>query len=225
VIALALVAAALVAVLAAHAPRRAVAARRPGPTRQRTRWARLVPARRVGPPDEPTVAAWCDDVARRVRAGASLTGAVEADPRDERIAQVLDPVRLALRRGASLADSARTAARAADGGAWSLALGAVHAAAVLGGPGAAALEQTAAVLRARHADQAERRVHAAQARMSTLVLTVLPIASLVVAVAGSAAVRDAVVSATGAACVTAGLALELAGWWWSRRILDGRGPA
>jgi tight adherence protein B len=223
----ALLAAALVAVVAAHLPRRAVGPRRAGGRGERRRLRRFATDRRRRRPDEVAVAAWCDEVARRVRAGASLTGAVDTASGDVRVAHALEPLRLALHRGASLADATDPGmtSTGASGRAWSLALGSVHAAAVLGGPAADVLEATAAVLRARHADLAERRVHAAQAGMSTVVLTVLPLVGLVLAVAASAAVRGAVTSGPGAACVAAGVVLNAAGWWWSRRILVGADPS
>ena len=51
---------------------------------------------------------------------------------------------------------------------------------------------TASTLRARAADLAERQVHSAQARLSAVVLTLLPVAALALLLATSQATRTAV---------------------------------
>ena len=84
----------------------------------------------------------------------------------------------------------------------------MRACADLGGPAAQPLDRTAATLRARAADLAERQVHSAQARLSAMVLTLLPVAALALLLATSTATRTAVLGPSGALCLGAGAALE-----------------
>jgi Flp pilus assembly protein TadB len=90
-----------------------------------------------------------------------------------------------------------------------------------GGHPAEPLDRAAAALRARAADRAERRTHSAQARASALVMTWLPIVVLALLVAMSGAVRSVVVTPFGAWSVLAGAGLNLTGWRWMRRLVDG----
>jgi Flp pilus assembly protein TadB len=84
------------------------------------------------------------------------------------------------------------------------------------------LEQAGGVLRERRAWQYERHAQAAQARLSARVLTWLPMAFAAWGIATSGRVRAAY-SATPLTvwCTSAGIALNIVGWWWMRRIITG----
>jgi tight adherence protein B len=148
------------------------------------------------------------------------------------MAAFLDPIHLALDRGATLVDAmsaagpaTRRVARTGPPGSSGVAMvrSVLIAAADLGGPAAQALDRTAAVLRQRDADAAERRVHAAQARLSATVLTVLPVATGALLLAFDGDVRRAVTGPVGSLLLGLGLLLDMLGWWWMRRIVAG-GP-
>jgi tight adherence protein B len=167
------------------------------------------------------VARWCDDLARLVRSGTSLAAALRTASPGPALGPMLAPITLALDRGDSVAGATRRVAP--HGASVSLALGVVRACAELGGPAAQPLDRTAATLRARAADLAERQVHSAQARLSAMVLTLLPVAALALLLATSATTRSAVLGPSGMVCLGAGAALNATGWWWMRRII-GRAP-
>jgi Flp pilus assembly protein TadB len=77
------------------------------------------------------------------------------------------------------------------------------------------------VLRERRAARAERRAHGAQARLSARVLTVVPICFAAWSAVASERTRDVYLSsAAGGLSAAIGLALNLAGWRWMRRIID-----
>lgn len=191
-------------------PRVNVADGRRAPVRI-TRFARRT---RLGDDD---VAAWCDDLARRVRSGASLASALRTATPSPALSPIVAPIGLALDRGDSVAGATR---RIASGDAnVELALGVLHACADLGGPAAQPLDRAASTLRARAADLADRDVHSAQARLSALVLTLLPVAALALVLSTSPATRAAVLGSSGSICLGVGAVLNAAGWWWMRRII------
>jgi Flp pilus assembly protein TadB len=118
---------------------------------------------------------------------------------------------------------AEAAERATDGGPHlRLALGVISTASRLGGPSAASIDRTAVALRQRAADLDERSAQAAQARLSTHVMTAVPLLMLAVLLATDADVRSAATSTIGAGCIGVGLALNLLGWWWMHRIVGAR---
>jgi tight adherence protein B len=177
------------------------------------------PERRRPRPMDDDVAAWCDDAARRVRSGASLTTAVVEARCSERLTWHLAPLRLAIERGAKLGDAVlRVTAPPAP---LVLALAVVRACAEIGGPAAAPLDRVGATLRARVADAAERRAHSAQARLSAVALTALPVGALAVLVIVAEPIRAVMVTPAGFACGVVGGALNVAGWRWMRRITNG----
>ena len=100
-----------------------------------------------------------------------------------------------------------------------LAAHAISTAHGFGGPVAATLDAAAAQLRERVALQAEAQVHSAPARLSARVLTAVPVVFCCWNVATSPAVRTAWLGPIGAVCAVAGGVLNLAGWWWMRRIV------
>lgn len=170
-----------------------------------------------GTPNARAVAAWCDDIARRVRSGSTLRDAVATLPADPTTERATAPLRLAIERGASVADAI---ARLDAGGAHlRLALGVIATASRIGGPAAASIDRAAMLLRQRAADLDERATQAAQARLSSHVMTAVPLLMLAALVATDDDVRSVMTSPIGTVCVVAGLALNAAGWWWMRRIV------
>ncbi len=93
------------------------------------------------------------------------------------------------------------------------------AAAELGGPVAATLDAGASLLRERVAAREEALAHSAQARLSARVLTAVPVAFAAWSAVGSGSFRAAVLTPAGTAAVALGGALNLAGWWWMRRVV------
>jgi tight adherence protein B len=100
-----------------------------------------------------------------------------------------------------------------------LALGVTATASRVGGPSAASIDRAAMLLRQRAADLDERATQAAQARLSSHVMTAVPLLMLAALVATDDDVQSALASPVGTACVVAGLVLNAAGWWWMRRIV------
>jgi tight adherence protein B len=173
--------------------------------------------RRHRQPSARAVAGWCDDIARRVRSGSSLRDAVTALPLDAATERATSSLRLAIDRGLSVADAV---GRVVDAGAHlRLALGVIATTSRVGGPSAASIDRTAMLLRRRAADLDERSSQAAQARLSTHVMTAVPLLMLGVLLATDVDVRSAAASPVGGGCIVAGLVLNGVGWWWMRRIV------
>lgn len=169
-------------------------------------------------PSPRAVAGWCDDIARSVRSGSSLRDAVTVLPADAATERATSPVRLAIDRGTSVADAV---GRVSDAGPHlGLALRVIATASRIGGPSAASIDRTAALLRQRAGDLDERSSYAAQARLSTHVMTAVPLLMLGLLVATDDDVRSAVTSPVGAGCIAAGLVLNIVGWWWMHRIVE-----
>ena len=95
----------------------------------------------------------------------------------------------------------------------------IAVAAEMGGPASAYLDRVAAALRLRGADDRERKAQAAQAKLSALVLTVVPASALVLLLVTDPDVRRVLGTATGGLCVLIGLTLNAAGAWWMRRTI------
>ena len=186
-------------------------------------------------PDD--VARWCDDLARRVRAGSSLGGrsariherrARRCTPRRHRSATPSSAARRSPSRWRcwprwTAPDAAhRPSCGPSAPGQQHLALACsvIAAVAEVGGSAAPALDRAASALRLRAIDRDDRATHAAQARLSAHVLTVLPLLMLSVLVLADADVRDVVIAGrVGATCVLIGATLNLVGWWWMRRVI------
>lgn len=222
------VAAALVAVavVTVAVPRRPVRGRVP-PSIGRAdghrtgRFAPVVRRRRPRSPRARDVAAWCDDLARDLRGGATLRLALlTVVPSDGATAELTAPVRLGLDRALTVAEAT---ARVLDPGPHlRLALAVIAASADTGGSAAAAIDRVAGTLRQRAADHDERRVHAAQARLSAHVMTAVPLLMLGLLVTTDDGVRAILGTPIGAACVMAGLLLNATGWLWMGRIVGAR---
>lgn len=200
--------AALVAVLVALIGARAGARLRSSPRRPKS-------PRRRSRLDSPDYASLLDGMASQVRSGASLTNAaIDEIGRSSPLHPVLDRL--------NVGESLTNALQAVDTGDvdQALTVQALSAAAHLGGPIAATLDEAAAVLRERAAARAERRAHGSQARLSARVLTIVPLGFAVWSATTSQHTRDVYTStAAGGLCAICGLALNLIGWRWMRRII------
>jgi tight adherence protein B len=218
-----LVTAAAVAVLALRLTRCGGTAppRRPGGAPARRHLSRLARRRRTvrASAADAVVAVWCEQAARSVRGGASLSRAMtDATDAEPRAAPCFAPALAALSRGRGL-PAAIDEIDGGPGGPVALVKPVLRACAELGGPAASALERTALALHGRHAERAERDAAAAQARLSARVLTMLPVGTLALMVVAEHGTRAALGSPTGLALVAAGLAGDAVGWWWMRHII------
>lgn len=167
------------------------------------------------------VAAWCDELARELRGGSTLRRALSTTvPADDAVADRTAPLRLGLDRALTVADAT---ARVVDPGPHlRLALAVIVATSDVGGSAAEAIDRVAGTLRQRATDHDERRVQAAQARLSAHVMTAVPLAMLALLVASDDDVRAVLRTPGGAACVLGGLVLNGSGWFWMRHIVGGR---
>ena len=162
-----------------------------------------------------------DQIAAELRAGGTISTAVTAIARgDGPLAADFARLDARTRLGATVAEGLRawTTERTAPGVGASA--GALALCATVGGPASDALEGLASSLRGRLAVAAEARALSAQARMSALVVGGAPV--LYLAWSGAVdphALHVLTGSAVGHVCFVAGVALELVGAWWMRRIL------
>lgn len=91
-----------------------------------------------------------------------------------------------------------------------------------GGSVPAALDRAAGTVRERRAAANERRAYAAQARLSAMVLSILPIGVVVWGLQGDRRTANFLLhERTGTMCLVGGLLLNAAGWFWMRRITEG----
>lgn len=166
-----------------------------------------------------------EEVARDIRAGGTVRSALD------RVA--LSPTlvgtematvrrRTTLGRGLddALASWSNSHARGSASAAVGCAAAGLQVSLVTGGRAALPLEGLAASMRDRARVAADARAHAAQGRLSAWLLGVLPVASLVLSAlldpgSSSALIRHPL----GRMCLAAGLALEVAGLLWMRRIV------
>lgn len=205
--------------------------RRTTPVRgARKRWRAIrIPGRRrtPGAVSDREMAAWCEHAARGLRAGGSLSTAIgAAGAAAPGPGQVMLPAVDALHRGLSMAAALERLVPVA-GTPQAVVTPVLRACVELGGQAAGPLDRVAANLHARADADAERVAHSAQARLSAQVLTVLPIGVFSLMALGEPSIRAASMSPIGLACILSGGALNLAGWWWMRRLIgtSGRGRA
>jgi tight adherence protein B len=130
----------------------------------------------------------------------------------------VDEIVFALDRGSRLADALAGPTPSPH---LDLAVTVLRACALNGGPPAEPLDRAAATLRGRAADAAERQTQSAQARLSAVVMTILPVAMLVLLLATSSTTRAAASTPTGSVAIVLGAALNIGGWRWMRRIIAG----
>jgi tight adherence protein B len=179
---------------------------------------RTAPARRAVAADGqlPTV---LEGVARRLRAGASLAQAIaEATPPD---GTPLAPSWARMTREArafGLATATETWGGEAARPAVRLAGAALCLAAETGGATARAVDGVAATIRSQLAIAAEVRALSSQARASTAVIVVAPLAFGVLAGASDPRTSAFLATRAGTAVVLAGLTLDAVGAWWMARL-------
>lgn len=161
-----------------------------------------------------------DAVAARLRGGAALRDAVaDAASVGRPLGDELARVAAHAAAGRPLADALTEWADTTEP-ATRLAGAALVVAAQLGGPGAAAVDATAASLRERQAVDDEIAALSVQARLSALLLTVAPVvfaALLTTLDPGSA--RFLLGTPAGWACIAAGTLLDLGGALWMARLV------
>jgi tight adherence protein B len=168
-----------------------------------------------------------EHIATGLRGGASMTETLVA---------------LSQERGPLAGDIRRLCARAALGAGLSEALarwpaerdvpsvravaGALAVASSVGGPAAGALDGLAESLRQRQGAAAEARALSAQARLSAIVVGGAPLAYLAfAAVLDSDSLHVLLATGAGRTCLVIGLALEVLGLLWMRRIVRAEEPA
>lgn len=215
----------------------------PADSRQAPNWASLLPSTtRSTPIPAAHVAAWCDALSRRLRAGDTLrTALAEQHPDHSRLAARTDPLRRSLGHGATVAEALATATTASTGTTadrrhrfapghiardphLELLCSVIVATADFGGGAAAPIDRVGATLRLRNADGQERAAQSAQAQLSAHVLTVVPLAVLALLASTDADVRAVSTAGPGLLVISLGLALNLTGWRWMKRIIGGGAP-
>lgn len=171
------------------------------------------------------VAAWCDELARSLRHGTTLRSVVATTiPDDGGVQRLSGDLRHRLDRGASVTAACDEWAAVLEvdptpGRDALITLAAVlSSTAGVGGNAAEPIDRFARAMRQRSSDQLERAANSAQARLSARVLTVVPLGVLALLLVTDPDVRAVITSSTGAAVVGGGLALNLVGNRWMRRI-------
>jgi tight adherence protein B len=181
------------------------------------RWRNRLGRRRAVTIDAAAWADALDQLSRSVRSGETLRGAIVAlapwtgHPPLAHIAGLLAA-------GAQLDRSLTERAPATSDEA--LAITVLDVCARHGGQIAASLDSAAATLRERAAATEERRVFASQARISSQVLSVLPIGVAAWTMLTDERARGVWFGGVaGLALLTVGLGLNAAGWWWMQLIV------
>jgi tight adherence protein B len=148
-----------------------------------------------------------DDVARHTRAGRSVPAALATALADRPELATWFP------GGAPAADLPTEAA---------LASRAIGVAAASPSNAADTCERAARAIRDRRAVTAERAAQSAPARLSARVMTVLPLGVAVWSIAVDPTVRKVLLTTPlGWVCLAGGLGLNLAGRWWTNRLVAG----
>lgn len=160
-------------------------------------------------------AALLDALATEVRAGSALVMAWQQSLRRHAVrGNAVSPER-------PLDD---TLCLTAGSGDEAVVLQVTGAAAALGGPVALTIDAGAALLRERAAARADAVAHAAQARLSARVLTVVPVGFAAWSALTSESFRAGIGTAIGAASVAIGAVLNAVGWSWMRSLVARAAP-
>jgi tight adherence protein B len=162
-----------------------------------------------------------DDVSRSLRSGTSLRQALaEASTGPGGAAASLARVVAQAERGQPLDDALAAWVASATSPDLRLAGSALRVAIDAGGGAARALDAVIATLRERGAAAEEVRVQSVQARLSAVVIALLPIAFTAWCVAtDERAAAFLFASPAGWCCLAGGVALLAAGAWWMARII------
>lgn len=182
---------------------------------RRRRW--LQRTRRTHPTEQ-----WArtfEILARSVRSGSTLDVAIrEACSVPQGAA--LAPVVQRLDRGDTVADAVTGAGTSPGNRSDRFALSTLALTAHHGGELARAFDAASAAMRAELVARAERAAQSAQARMSALVLSALPVAVGIWTALTDARARSVWFDwPLGPTLFGVGLSLNLGGWWWMARIV------
>lgn len=171
--------------------------------------------RRAAMPTAHDWAAFLDALATEVRAGSALGVAWQQSLRRHAV------------RGNAVSPERpldATLSLTAGSGDEAVVLQVTGAVAALGGPMALTIDAGAALLRERAAARADAVAHAAQARLSARVLTVVPIGFAAWSALTSESFRAGIGTAVGAASVAIGAVLNAVGWSWMRSLVARAAP-
>lgn len=181
----------------------------------------------VGPA---AIADWADHLSRNLRHGTTLHAALSTTaPTDPDLATQCEPLQHWLARGATVVDACdewsdhlhRHRSRGRRTELLTTTAAVVAAVAMLGGTAAEPLDRLAATMRQHVSDDLERHAHAAQAKMSARVLTIVPLAVLLLLLLTDDDVRSVVTQPLGLTIVLAGLTINGIGAVWMRHIASG----
>lgn len=160
-------------------------------------------------------------VGRRLRAGSSLARALDdvGDDLGEALGDELTDLARRFRSGVPLDVALRRFAATNPGGSIPVAVGALRLVGGLGGAGPEVLGGVAAALRDQQQAGRSAEAAASQARLSALVVALLPpLFALVVVAVDARSLAVLVRWPLGIACLAGGLVLDVAGFWWMRRL-------
>lgn len=158
-------------------------------------------------------------LARLTRSGSTLNSAVN-DVAHRYPASLFHNIAIVLARGGSLAE-ATTDLSPRDGD-ERLVVVTLDLAARMGGDVSSQLDSLVEVLSSREQARTERRAHASTALASTRLLTLMPpVVVAFIALDDHHTARLMFTSTPGVVCVLTGLAFNLAGRVWTRRIILG----
>lgn len=167
------------------------------------------------------VAPTLDALARATAGGLSLGRALAELPDDPRKPFATALLQASRRQGPgrSLGDCLAAAHLEPSGTETRLALATLELLARVGGAVPAALDRAASAVRERRAAVAERQTQSAQARISALVLSALPVGFAVWGLQGDRRTATFLLHRpAGQLCLGVGLVLNGAGWLWMHRI-------
>ena len=176
---------------------------------------------RAGRRFEVALPAALEDVAAVLRGGGTVSdGVMSLAASDSPVAADLRRVRARSELGVGLADALGRWPGERDVDGVRAAAGALAVATTMGGCAADAIDGLAGSLRDRLGAAAEARALSAQSRMSAGVVGVAPIAYLTLSTVVDPQSTGTLLTTTpGRVCLGLGLALELVGAWWMRRIV------
>jgi tight adherence protein B len=162
-----------------------------------------------------------DQVASELRAGGTVATAIARRARgDGALAGDLATIEARTQLGATLPQALAVWASARATANAVAAAGALSLSSTVGGRSADALEGLASSLRERSAIVAETRALSAQARYSALVVGLGPLAYIAVSTMLDPRAAGALIGTpVGRVCAVAGVALEVAGALWMRRVV------
>lgn len=178
-------------------------------------------SRRREPSGAMAVIGMTEQLAAYVSAGASLIQAFDqVRPSTQRLRSEVERLRTHVRRGAPILAELEAWAVAADPAEGvPLVVDALALAGRTGGSQAAALQRVALTLRERRELSLQVSAQAAQARASAAVLVIAPVAFAAILCLVDAPVRAAFHSLDGPVLVAPGIAADVAGARWMRRII------